>query len=524
MIDSADFLDAIVHAPEHSVANPVIFDDLAEPEDRKAFPQSRIRAARSWLYALGYLSDDDDAVTYDDELRAGIEWFQREAGLTVDGWIGSEETWPRLQELVAFESSFQSDHWVGPEGEPRPALKRAVKTRLALYGFGSPSSAMDEARLSREIESFNTVMNYFVDTPVGAHVDPDVDQFEFVLSHDKHIETIVEGYESALGSARDMIERKWPYKEALKTVGFMLNLTKVELWLSQVAGVKLTVRHRGWVVENYEMPRNLLKGMRQCINRLDDASEEARDLKSEFEAAEEDEDTVGMVLAFLRATKILADFDQFSDDRVEELNQFYGGTYGEERADATHRKLSGSSGLRSRLWDGIGRLWGWIKRAIKTAIAAGKRALQLAKDVARYAFQVASRGLFQVAKVIESFVKHMSVATQRTNVESGGRVIVRRDFSRDADLIISADAPAIVPALYAKKLETSARIFSHTCNVLGALVRFGISIAKGVIAPPLVMRSLIWFVREARGTIDKIARIIALESRHEFLEKALAKI
>jgi hypothetical protein len=188
----ARFLENLVAAHERDIAAPIIEDDLVADDKHVGFSQSRIRTARSWLFALGYLDKDEDRSDYDDALRQALKTFQTEAGLTVDGWIGTEETWPRLRELVTFDDPLLQAHWITASGRARTALARAAKTRLVLYGFGKRDDSPMQASLDKQMKRFFGVLKNLGALPSKMPTSR-ADKLAFILSHDDHVAAIEQG-------------------------------------------------------------------------------------------------------------------------------------------------------------------------------------------------------------------------------------------------------------------------------------------------------------------------------------------
>ncbi|MCH8952013.1 MAG: peptidoglycan-binding protein, partial [Proteobacteria bacterium] len=265
----AEFLENLVAAHERDIAAPVIEDDLVADHEHVGFSQSRIRTARSWLFALGYLDRDEDRSDYDDTLRRALKLFQTEAGLTVDGWIGTEETWPRLRELVTFDDPLLQAHWITPSGRARTALARAAKTRLVLYGFGKRDDAPMQVSLDKQMKRFFGVLKNLGALPSELPTRR-ADKLAFILSHDDHVAAIAQGLETT--AVTDLFVHFGKHKKSIKAYALLLNLTKVELWLAQIKTISLGERYHVTLGfdDKFTIPGDLRKGMNEYFNNLAD--------------------------------------------------------------------------------------------------------------------------------------------------------------------------------------------------------------------------------------------------------------
>ena len=102
-----------------------------------AYIKTRLRTVRSRLVRLGYLEEEEPRrgqLYIGVAARRAIRQFQTEAGLTVDGWVGPE-TWNALEELVSFEHPISADTWLAKPPDQQQALWRATRLRLSVLGL-----------------------------------------------------------------------------------------------------------------------------------------------------------------------------------------------------------------------------------------------------------------------------------------------------------------------------------------------------------------------------------------------------
>ena len=87
---------------------------------------------RDRLFRLGYLTETEKQESGDNSLQQAIRQLQKEAGLTVDGWIGTQ-TWSALQELFTFENPSNLEKW--KLDHPNQFVWRTVELRLITLGL-----------------------------------------------------------------------------------------------------------------------------------------------------------------------------------------------------------------------------------------------------------------------------------------------------------------------------------------------------------------------------------------------------
>lgn len=131
-------LDAAVE--ERHLPNPTLPNKNRNETDSSAY----IRAIRARLIELGYLGEGESHTnrrkeSIDPVLIKKIKQFQREAGITEDGWAGPN-TWRVLECLVSFENQQNperwGDVWLKPENLlSNQAVLRGVYCRLYTMGF-----------------------------------------------------------------------------------------------------------------------------------------------------------------------------------------------------------------------------------------------------------------------------------------------------------------------------------------------------------------------------------------------------
>ncbi|MEM1298591.1 MAG: peptidoglycan-binding protein, partial [Pseudomonadota bacterium] len=510
---AAAILRGVEQAPSMGVAAPLADAELVHSDIHQSMPQGRVRVARSWLFALGYLDRDEDRADYDAALTAAVAAFQREAGLTQDGWIGTAQTWPRLLELVTFEEPLNVDHWRQLDGLPRAALTRAVRLRLSVYGVDNADGV---ARLD----------DLLVTLGAGELAgDSLLERYASVLNHDALLARIVAGADEP--NVRRMMADPGDQTEAAGAFGLLLNVAKAELWLAQHAEVDLTKAYRGRLRfgRDLVLPREIKSDMVQYMSWVDEEVSGVAGLARTFRRAVRADAPYEAVRLFLKtASEHGRVAEPLADDRLELVETFYGGKGDAvpRRAEVTVNALTGRTGFRSRLWDGLRRLWSWMKTALRRAIATGKRVLKLARDLAAYVFRAATEGLKLVATALVGFVRHAGPALDREQMDPRGWVGLKREFGRDVNVFVHPLAGPRYVAAWMEMRALSAAIFRRSASVIGDAIALGLILGGAFVSGPLVLRSLIGVMRNLRRNLSALGEIAALEARHEELEQGLA--
>lgn len=523
---AAKILEQVEAAPRLGIAAPVAEADLVEFNRHQSLPQSRIRAARSWLFALGYMRRDDDRADYTPALKRAVMAFQKDAGLTEDGWIGTNQTWPRLQELVTFEKPLDLAYWTLPDGMARPALKRAVRARLAVYGIGKRKDGTEDAALMRDVLRFYGVLETLGAAPPTLARSP-AERLGRVMLHDAHLDRIVVA--AGAPAVRRIMDDLDDEQAASAGFGLLLNMAKVELWLAQETEVSLGTSYRGRInfARKLAMPNEIRRDMRQYMAWVDAEVEAETGLRRAFNRAMRREEPYQAISLFLRTVSQHGQVEEpFAEARLAQLDTFYAEAGSRKKVDPaaeTVEALTGDQSFRSRLWDGLRRIWSWAKTALARAIATGERVLRLARDLAAYAFRAASEGLRHILGVIGAFVQHADTAIGRNNRDARGLVWVNRELGRDINLIASPGAPAGYLQAYTEQLSISAQIFRRAAAVLGRAIALGFSLVGAAVNAPLILRTLIIVARNLRETLSYLGEISSLQSRHDDLDEVLQR-
>jgi hypothetical protein len=198
-------------------------NDLAlAPEDEAA----RIAAVRDRLRRLGYSLPDVPAETrglWADDVKEALRQFQIEAVLVERAGELTVESWDALQALFNFETRFQAADWFGADGATL-TLRRAVRLRLSVFGFGAPPAPEDFEPKAEAIDAFSRTARELgiLNTPEdsGAALTPEFAGLLF--DHDALTDRLADcggRLEALRGKACSGAEH------------FLVCFAKIELWL-----------------------------------------------------------------------------------------------------------------------------------------------------------------------------------------------------------------------------------------------------------------------------------------------------
>lgn len=453
------------------------------PEDA-----ARVKSCRTYLYLLGYLVKDTGEPRADPPLLDATRTFQRDAGLTGTAQL-DESTWAALKDLCQFQSPCPVDRYFSA-GAAMPALRRAVQLRLFSLGLvkdihshrelAKRKQARAAKKLQQGLDSFRqlAMLLGLSDKPLVADIDTDTARL--LLHHDELVQRLQTGAEGGF--------RLGPHaaatglsNSAIKSLvsNFIKNLALVELWL-----LGYPVRPGQFKPDGADLrfgDDTLAKAMKKfCTDRgLKDRIktlrrvavgpwffEEARKVQREADACEQ------------------ADLEPEVIEQLESNRKF-------------QRKLANKySSLGSRIFDGIKRIFGWFKYAVKKAFNFLKRSLG---NIAR----MLKRGALKVYEKIRAVVTAVKLGFQfyAQPVFPGsdpGAVYVRHDRDLDFDVFVNARCPPARAELFFDRLSLRTELFEIACRIVGKLLDLSIAVFK--LARPVVgwLGLLITLVRLGR--------------------------
>jgi hypothetical protein len=463
--------DAIETIPEVTALNPVRFKVIAEQ-----------------LWLLGYLENKPSAkqagkIQATRKFKAGVKRFQQEAGLIADGWTGNQ-TWKAIRTLVNFETETNIGLWKRKDGIFCRAFRRAVQLRLWTYGLarkkpGPNFNAIPKGnleRLKKVLWSLSLIDQY------NQEIHREY-LFKLLFDPDRLVEAAGRfkpikkprfgGSDTFDDNIHDMDKHKGILEIKRR---FLTNLAKIELWLLgsdiQIDGKDdypvegLGVKKIGGFFSGPATDKQVHKYLLQYWRELSLFGEkEARNISRSI--------TPSLFKSFLKPDETnkneMLDFKEhdYSKKIVEDFEK-----QGKKKTlDLIDRSYSVGKGLGMKLWDGLKRLWAWIKRGIKKIISFGK-------NIFRAFYRFAMKGFKIVKTAFSAFARSMDqYLSGSIDIDNSNKVMIA--FKKDMDhQVLICDAAKPEDLRNAKgAVERFGAMFFFSCKIIS----FFISILKGAL-------------------------------------------
>jgi len=420
---------------------------------------------RDRLFRLGYLAVRSGPDFVDDALKQAVTKLQREAGLTVDGWVG-QQTWGALQELFAFEPSTLLERWIDARGMT-PALQRAAALRLGTFGLtpgqttataaGPPLPALERWRRVLVLLDAPGISG---DTPLDA-----LPLYRYLFDLDR-LSGLVAGRADSLQSR---LQASPAGADAELLLDFLKNLLKIELWLRGYDKVRpdgkplpitrtenIRVGAHGKRIRSgyrysvfYEVIRNLWG-----------------DLDEDFEHGSEAE-------IVLRSYRLLAEDAALTAEAQDDRRQRALGIIDQiDREDVQRRVMEEwkPESLIGLLWDGLKRVWRFLKRLV---VGVARRA----KLLARAAFQLASESFAIVRKAGRVFSDGFGLLLNPEVAGSNESIAMHRRADFDFEVFVATNAQPEQVTTFLSGLERRVTSLRAALKILELLFNAAITAA-----------------------------------------------
>jgi hypothetical protein len=436
----------------------------SEPQESKDW--SRIKTIRNRLHILGYLEKDSGRGNLDEALKEATRAFQKEAGLEVDGWVGAEETWPALQELVSFETPIQLWKWYDAQG-PKPALRRAIALRLFALGLKKHRPAGADEDVDTGLRSFGRIWRLLNLGETRSQPGLNREWLELLFDMD--------GITRRLSQTSSALSEE----DLVRVHTLVINAAKIELWLMgypvEPSGYDLEERETApidsdgltdmdvWLKsKTLTRFRTVKKNMKfhKALHRfwIDHGRDD--DTADEF--------SVFFLQNFPNFFKIVDAGLQTGKElnvahRQEDLEAFLA-----DRKDQIPTVWQTVRTIGARIWDGVRRVWGWFKQMLtvfkKKILKIGTNLSRIIYDFALESFTVVSDVFKSIGTVVEFMVNPIMPGSDTQGV------VFRRGPGFDPRIVIhnSADGRQVINCCETLKRKT--RIFAFGCHVIGTFV------------------------------------------------------
>lgn len=442
----------------------------------------RLQTIASRLYLLGYLRREFNPKRIHrklDKIKEAVLAFQKDANLTQDNWVG-DETWYALDELVSFESEFTEEKWF-INGQIKPevahAMHRAIQLRLSCLGLFHTKPRPRSKLLSRKsLYKFGCILRMFYMRKKS--FVPDFNQETLQTLFDQEALTYAITKRSKPTSGSFFLKLAADRKEddrALSKI-FMINCAKIELWL---LGYDVKIDRKQDT--SYSVGGDLWEAISQYYQHFEGRSEaKAKKLAGKIRPV--------LFLGIGNALK--SDYEYSASDASEEIAKEM---ITQDVAKTTNNIQEAWSFIKEkgmRLWDGLKRVWRWIKKIGRKVISFLKN--NLFKAFYRFiskAFKIVTKG---IAAVIKSFAVYI-----KGGMVSNGMFF---KFAKDMDssIYISESISAEDAEIGSLKLIKQSTAFKIGCKIVGYLFYIFKNLSLGLLGWAKILFSLLKSYKELR--------------------------
>ncbi len=469
------FEDILLKADKNGLVNSVPENEKETYDLEKQ--RIRLQTAATRLYLLGYLKRKIDSNKLHkklDELKTAVLQFQRDANLKPDKWIG-DKTWYALDELVSFESELTEEQWF-VNGKVRPevtnAMHRAIQLRLWSLGLYSKQPRPKQKILvKRSLYKFNIILKKFRIKDMNFVSDFNYETLKVLFDQDELISSVAKSSRPNSGSYFvAVVDAKKKEAERNLIKSFVINCAKIELWLLgldiDIDGSTKYEFQQGDKISNaiytfyvkfeekhWRTARKLSMSITpQLLLTLGSATISSTNAYDEDEASEE-------VAKYLQSTTI-----RKTTNRIKKA-----WTYVKEKGVI--------------LWDGIKRIWRWVKKIGKKVFGfLEKNIFRAFYRYASKAYKIFTRGIAAVLKSIWAYIK--------------GRLVfpgLYYGFSKDMDsnLYVSKAISPQNGEVGVFEIERQSKAFNLGCRIVGFLFHVFKNLSLGLLGWAKLLFSLL---------------------------------
>jgi len=546
--ERVSLLEEALSSQDAMQVSPALPQDVAESLVLPDIKTTRefIHTLFDRLFRLGYLSEQDRsllatnmavgtpaALLQSGLAKAVVSRFQQETNIEVDGWAGPE-TWNALQFFYTFEGArIELGRDLPMQTGPSLIQLRAAFLRLDALGLAheeigfSDLSSLQSLKIgishSRNDVEIRERLTQALVLPLG--------RFKVILSQ-VGLPTVSDEQAIDYLLRFDWISKQLstldvyslPSGFLSKFSGFILRVLTIEMWLLD-STPKLQLPSSG-VTRDDDLDR-LRKGAQVFLRNMwvsRDKMARGKDpfvsLLMEVSPTQQmrrytfvSRNPIRFFPVILRSIQLLVDTSKESASVKEDLLK-------KIRKDSKFRKALNrelSKPSRSRVWDGIRRAIGWLRRTI---LKVKNAAIRFVRDVYRVLFSFGTEAINAARQALSVMAQGLNFMTQRSNVGPNGALFTYRDLDFDYRIVVDNQKQDKVEQ-DARYLALRTRAFSLSVKFVGALISACVSFAKqvalGWIGVGLALlrisqeaRSFAAWLREARSLEREIAVVSSI--------------
>ena len=484
-----------------------LFGVTPSTEDERPLDDVRRRTVAMHLWLLGYLEEEPDGraaeSVSDSAFRDALRRFRGEAGLPERGAdapvVIDDDTWYALNELVTFEGMEGTDlteervreRW-RDDGSPLPALQRAVHLRLFVLGLREhrPDAALDPPR-PETLEPFLWVNLLFGlgDDPLPQGYFPKT--IAMLFNQDRFVEALSEAGD---GDGFE-INRPQSLSESRAqrlAQSFIVNVAKIEVWL-----LGFDVRPDGKT--DYSVSGLEGRGRRTDLQETLEEYWQQLEQKSEHRAETLAESITPALFHSLQKTVDAAEaveVDPHADYSREVVEEHLTSEQDIERAwaEVQERRLS--------LWDGLKRVWRWIKRGVTKVVSwIGSFFKNLGRAFYRYASKGYKIVRLAVTSVVESVEYYVGGGLAS---EPDGAVVLLNETDFDATVYVDEGGGAEARRDFLRRLQRKTDVFEFGARILGFAVQTIRQIALRISGWARLLKSLVQSLRDLKPYYEQL--------------------
>ena len=154
------------------------------------------------------------------------------------------------------------------------------------------------------------------------------------------------------------------------------------------------------------------------------------------------------------------------------------------------RSYSEGKGLGMKLWDGLKRLWAWIKRGVTKIVSFGKNLFRAFYRFAMKGFEIVKTGFSVFAKSMDQYL------SGRLEVDNGNAVMVTIEMDMDHQVLIddTADSADLMDAK--RSIQRFGSMFFFSCKIIGLFVAILKTPARGLTGWAKLLMALVKSYRD----------------------------
>jgi hypothetical protein len=441
----------------------------------------RLQTFSSRLHLLGYLRHKISPKKIDkhlEDIKAAVLQFQADANLKQDSWVGNK-TWYALDQLVSFESEFTYEQWFENDQikpEVQNAMHRAIQLRLYSLGlYGTKPNRRFKLLNKASLSKLGKILRILLIKQSDFKADFNFETLKALFDQDLLTSAIARSSGRFLNSFPVLLSRA--EKEADKGLAqkFIISCAKVELWLlGYEVKIGSPIQKNEAGDYSYELRGELWRAMFEYYQQYEGKERrEARKLAANI--------TPRLFKSLDDAAKRVDDYE--TDDASEEVFEALKPKTKRERKSFLSRAWGYLKEKGMRLWDGLKRIWRWIKKIGKKIFSFLQK--NLFKAFYRFtskAFKIITKGISRMVKSVKIYIRGILPSQQMAYV-----------FSKDMDCTPYFEKSISLENvdIGVQKIQRQTKAFTLVCKIIGFAVHFFKNLSIGVLGWAKLLFSLL---------------------------------